>query len=129
MPIFALANAGVAFELSDFGDPVALAIVVGLCVGKPLGILLFSWAAVRAKIAHLPEGVGWGALTAGGVLAGIGFTMALFIAGLALDGDSLGAAKVGILGASALCAVVGMTMLTMILPKKPSPSGTGSDRG
>ena len=119
MPIFALANAGVVFELSDFGNPVAIAIMVGLCVGKPLGILLFSWTAVRTKIAQLPEGVGWGALTAGGVLAGIGFTMALFIAGLALERDSLDAAKVGILGASALCAVVGMTALVMLLPKKP----------
>jgi NhaA family Na+:H+ antiporter len=117
MPLFALANAGVTFELADFGDLVALAIVLGLVVGKPVGILLFGWLAVRAGLAVLPEGVGWGVLTAGGCLAGIGFTMSLFIADLALAGDALDAAKVGILGASVIAAALGMGLLVRLLPK------------
>jgi len=115
MPIFALANAGVAFELGDFGEPIALAIAAGLVLGKPVGIVIFSWVAVRSGIARLPSGVTWGVLVGGGFLAGIGFTMALFIADLALDGDVLDTAKVGILGASALAAVVGVTVLLLLL--------------
>jgi len=111
MPLFALANAGVKLSPSAFGEPVALAAALGLVVGKPLGILAFSWAAVKARIARLPEGVGWGAIAAGGALAGIGFTMSLFIAGLALPPHLLDAAKVGILVASAVSAALGMLAL------------------
>ena len=121
MPVFALANAGVPFELADLQDPVALAIVVGLGVGKPLGVFSFSFLAVKMGLTKLPDGVGWGALTAGGVLAGIGFTMALFIAGLALDGDVLDSTKVGVLAISAVCAVVGTVALRMLLPA-PKPA-------
>jgi NhaA family Na+:H+ antiporter len=117
MPLFALANAGVPVSLSAFGDPVATAVAAGLVVGKPVGILLFSWVAVRLGLAALPEGVGWGVLAGGGLLAGIGFTMALFIAGLALDAPALDAAKVGILGASAVAAILGMLMLSRLLPR------------
>ena len=117
MPLFALANAGVPFELSDFGDPVAQAVTAGLVIGKPLGIVLFSFVAVRIGLAVLPEGVTWGILTGGGFLAGIGFTMALFIAGLALQGGALDAAKVGVLGASAVAATIGMVLLNWLLPK------------
>jgi NhaA family Na+:H+ antiporter len=113
MPLFALANAGVAIPPGAFADPVALAAGLGLVVGKPLGIVAFSWIAVRAGLARLPEGVGWRALAAGGALAGIGFTMSLFIAGLALAPDLLDAAKVGILAASAVSAAVGMTALRL----------------
>ncbi len=116
MPLFALANAGVAVTLSDFGDPVAIAVAAGLVVGKPLGILLLSWLAIRLGLATLPDGVGWAALLGGGLLAGIGFTMALFIAGLALDGPTLDAAKVGILGAAAVAAILAMVVLTRGLP-------------
>jgi NhaA family Na+:H+ antiporter len=117
MPVFALANAGVPFELSDFTDPVAIAVIAGLFIGKPAGILFFSWIAVRTGLARLPEGVNWGALTGGGFLAGIGFTMALFIASLALEGDVLDAAKVGILAASFLSAVAGVVLLLLFLPR------------
>ena len=113
MPLFALANAGVRLSPSAFADPVALAAGLGLVVGKPLGILVLSWIAVRAGLARLPEGVGWREVAAGGALAGIGFTMALFIAGLALPGDLLDAAKIGILGASVVSAAVGMTALRL----------------
>lgn len=119
MPLFAFANAGVPFELADLGDPVALAVGGSLLVGKPLGILVFSALAVRLGLANLPTGVGWGALAGGGALAGIGFTMALFIAGLALDGPVLDAAKVGILAGSALAAVAGMAALVALLRPEP----------
>jgi NhaA family Na+:H+ antiporter len=122
MPVFALANAGVAFELADFGEPVAAAVMAGLVIGKPVGILLFSFLAIRFGLARLPEGVSWGVLTGGGALAGIGFTMALFIAGLALEGSELEAAKVGILGGSALCATAGMALLVGLLRGPASDS-------
>jgi NhaA family Na+:H+ antiporter len=117
MPVFALANAGVQVDAHDFRDPVALAVMVGLVLGKPIGIVSFSWVAVRCGLARLPAGVSWSVLAAGGVLAGIGFTMALFIAGLALEDEPLNAAKVGVLSASALCAVVGVALLAWLLPR------------
>ena len=117
MPLCALANAGVPLALADFADPVAVAVALGLVVGKPVGILLFSFVAVRLGLASLPAGVGWSALAGGAFLAGIGFTMALFIAGLALEGDALDAAKIGILGASAVAAALGMTLLVRVLPR------------
>ena len=117
MPVFALANAGVAFAAADFVDPVAIAIMAGLVLGKPVGILLMSLLAVKLVTKGLPEGLTWPSLVGGGFLSGIGFTMALFIAGLALDGPALNAAKVGVLGASALAAVIGMILLVAVLPK------------
>ena len=123
MPLFAFANAGVPIEAGAFTDSVAIAVVVGLCVGKPVGIVLISWLAVRTGLAKLPEGVSWGILAAGGVLAGIGFTMSLFIAGLALSEPLLLAAKIGILTGSALCAVLGSALLLWLLPR---PAQTGS---
>jgi NhaA family Na+:H+ antiporter len=122
MPIFALANAGVRVEVSDFGEPIALAVMAGLVIGKPVGVVLFSWLAVRVGVAILPRGLSWGVITGGGFLAGIGFTMALFIANLALDNSTIDEAKVGILGASAIAAVIGMTLLTFLLPKAPKSS-------
>lgn len=118
MPLFALANAGVPFEVSDFGEPAALAVAAGLVIGKPVGVVLLSFVAVRIGLAKLPEGVNWGILTGSGFLSGIGFTVALFIAGLALDGDTLDAAKVGVLGASAVAAILGMLLLYWLLPKQ-----------
>jgi NhaA family Na+:H+ antiporter len=95
---------------------VAVAVIAGLLLGKPLGIVGLSWVATRLKIATLPRGVGWGAMLGGGFLAGIGFTMALFIASLALGDDLLDTAKMGILVASAAAATVGMVMLVRVLP-------------
>jgi len=118
MPVFALANAGVAFEVSDFSNPVAIAVVCGLFFGKPLGVVLFSWLAVKMGLGRLPDGVSWPVLIGGSFLTGIGFTMALFISSLALEGEILDAAKVGVLGGSLLSAVVGMVLLTMLLPGK-----------
>jgi len=125
MPIFALANAGVVFHASDVTQPVALAVAAGLVLGKPLGIVSFCWIAVRLGWARLPEGVSWPVLIAGSCLAGIGFTMALFIAGLALEGQQLAFAKVGVLAASALAALLGLALLWWLLPA-PARGESGS---
>lgn len=111
MPVFALANAGVPIVITDFAHPVALATAAGLVIGKPVGITAMAILATRIGIASLPESVTWRHIIGGGVLAGIGFTMALFIAGLAFDGELLNAAKIGILGASALAAIAGLVIL------------------
>ena len=116
MPIFALANAGVAIRPEGMMHPVAWAVAAGLVLGKPVGIVLFSWAAVRMGIARLPAGVNWRVMVGAGCLAGIGFTMSLFIAGLALEGDLLDAAKVGTLAGSTTSAVLGFVLLVRNLP-------------
>ena len=118
MPIFALANAGVTVQFSDFAHPVAIAVGLGLVVGKPLGIVIFSWLAVRIGLARMPEGFGWGVITGGGFLAGVGFTMAIFIANLALSEELLEAAKVGILVGSLVSAIAGMSLLVTLLPER-----------
>jgi len=117
MPIFALANAGVRIDASAAVDPVAVAVMLGLLIGKPTGIVLFSWLAVKAGLAKLPSDVGWAAVWGGGILAGIGFTMAIFIASLAMEGALLSAAKVGILGGSLASAVLGVIVLMVALPR------------
>jgi NhaA family Na+:H+ antiporter len=93
-------------------------VAAGLLIGKPLGIVVLSFIALRIGLARMPEVAGWGVLAGGGFLAGIGFTMALFIAGLALEGEMLDAAKVGVLGASTVAAVIGLSMLNYLLPKR-----------
>lgn len=116
MPLFALANAGVVFG-GDSGlsltHLVTLGVVLGLLLGKPLGVLLASWLAVRLRLAELPAGINWGQLLGVGCLCGIGFTMALFIAGLAFPTPLLlDQAKIGILGASLLAGLLGWIFLT-----------------
>lgn len=118
MPLFALANAGVPLGTGGIAHPVSVAVAAGLVLGKPLGILAFSWLAVRAGIARLPDGVGWDVIAGGAALAGIGFTMALFIAALALEGPQLDAAKLGTLGASLVSAALGMGLLAWRLPRE-----------
>lgn len=117
MPIFALANAGVLIELRNLSDSVALAVMLGLIVGKPLGIVLFSWLVIRTGLAELPPGVSWPVLISGSFLAGIGFTMALFIDGLAFGADGLDTAKTGVLVGSAVSAILGMTFLLWTMPR------------
>lgn len=112
MPIFALANAGVPMQGADVVSPIAIAVILGLAVGKPLGIVLISWLSVQLRLTRLPAGVTWRHMLGGGCLAGIGFTMALFISGLAFsDDDLLRPAKVGVLIGSVLSAIIGMTIL------------------
>ena len=114
MPAFALANAGV--RLTGAGDgalltPVTAGVVLGLFVGKPLGIVLFSWLAVQLRLARLPSGTSWGFLHGAAWIGGIGFTMSLFIAALAFQGAMLVPAKIGILAGSALAGLVGIGVL------------------
>lgn len=123
MPLFALANAGVPIALSDVTSHVALAVMLGLVVGKPVGIVLFSWLAKYFGLAGMPEGVGWRHLVGGGFLAGIGFTMALFISELALQNEELRSAKVGVLMGSILSAVIGMTLLSTGKPIAETAEG------
>ena len=123
MPLFALANAGVKIHLSDFTSPVALAVLLGLLLGKPAGITLFSWLAVKLGLARLPQGVSWGVIVGSGFLAGIGFTMAIFIASLALKSNLLDAAKVGIIVGSFLSAIIGLAALALLLPKSSTNLG------
>jgi NhaA family Na+:H+ antiporter len=116
IPLFALANAGVHLAV-DLGEaltnPVTLGVIFGLVLGKPVGITLASWLAVKAGLAALPKGVDWKAIHGVSWLGGIGFTMSLFVATLAFGEGSplLDSAKIGILSASALAAIVGWVLL------------------
>jgi NhaA family Na+:H+ antiporter len=115
LPVFALANAGVTLS-GDFSaaiaDRVTLGVMLGLVVGKPLGISLACWLSVRIGLASLPGGVLWRQIVAAGFLGGIGFTMSLFIGGLAFSDPSLlSAAKLGILSASFLAGLAGSLFL------------------
>lgn len=118
MPIFALANAGVSVSLSAVLHPVATGVAAGLVLGKPLWIVLASWLAVRLGWAVLPNGVSWPVVLGAGCLAGIGFTMSLFIASLSLEGEMLRAAQGGILLGSAASVMVGMVFLWLRLPAR-----------
>ncbi len=118
MPIFALANAGVAISGAHVGQPVSVAIFAGLVFGKPVGVLAFSWLVVRLGLATRAPGLSWPLLAAGGLLTGIGFTMSLFIAGLAYAPAMLDAAKVGILTGSVASAAAGVLMLAWLTTRK-----------
>jgi NhaA family Na+:H+ antiporter len=111
MPLFALANAGMPISGREFTNPVALAVFAGFVVGKPVGVVAFSWVAVRAGIAIRPPELRWTLVAGGGLLAGIGFTMALFIASLAFGPESIGQAKLGIFAASLVSAAAGLLLL------------------
>jgi NhaA family Na+:H+ antiporter len=123
VPIFALANAGVQLSpdaMSGEGLPIILGVLIGLVVGKPIGIMLTTSLLVRSGIASLPRGVTWSHIIGVSFLAGIGFTMSLFIATLAFgEGARLEAAKIGILGASLVAGVIGYTLLSRV-PKAPA---------
>jgi NhaA family Na+:H+ antiporter len=118
MPLFALANADVPIAVGELLTPVALAVVAGLAIGKPLGIVLFSWVAVRTGAARPSEGLTWKVMVGAGCLGGIGFTMSLFIAGLAFPDEPalLDEAKIGILAGSAVSAALGCLLLLAFLP-------------
>ncbi len=115
LPLFALANAGVNF--GGFGSvvlsPVALAVMAGLVIGKPVGILAATWLAVRFRAGRLPQGTNWPMILGLGAVAGVGFTVSLFIAGLSFPDhvEFTDAAKVGILLASVTSAVIGVLLL------------------
>jgi Na+/H+ antiporter NhaA len=108
VPLFALANAGVVIDAGTLGEaigsPVTIGVVLGLVVGKPVGVILFSWLATRRWLGRLPLSVPWPALIGAAVVAGIGFTVSLLIADLSFGGDDLRNAKLGIIAASALAS-------------------------
>ena len=114
VPLFALANAGIAidgdFLARGFTSPITLGILFGYVVGKPVGILGFSWLVTRLSRGRLQPPVGWAAVAGGGTIAGVGFTVALLIATLAFDGSQLEEAKLGILSAA-----LGATLLSWLL--------------
>lgn len=115
MPLFALANAGVSFAGVTLGDSssrtLIMSIGAGLVLGKPLGIFLGTWCAVRLRLCDLPPTITWPAVWLVGCLGGIGFTMSIFIAMLAFDDpELLGAAKVGVIGASVIAATAGLIL-------------------
>jgi NhaA family Na+:H+ antiporter len=122
LPVFALANAGVSISggvFSAYGDSVSLGIVLGLFIGKQAGILGFSWLSVKLGIADLPSDVTWTQVHGVAVLGGIGFTMSLFIGGLAFsDPQVVETVKVGILTGSGLSAVVGWLLLRSLAGPK-----------
>jgi len=125
MPVFALANAGVVVRADVLGDPLARAamigVAVGLVVGKPLGILAACFAAVRVGLCKLPRGMSWRGVTLVGIVAGIGFTMSIFIAGLAFASPKLlGAAKLGVLVASGTAALAGLAFGFVTLRGAPA---------
>lgn len=117
IPIFALANAGVPIELSGLGDtlshPVTLGVMLGLVVGKVVGVAGFSWLALRLGLGQLPQGVHFSQIIGVGLLAGIGFTMSIFIADLGFAGNAeyLLMAKTGILFASVIAGILGYLWL------------------
>ena len=126
LPVFALFNAGVRLD-GHVGEallqPVSLGIVLGLFVGKQVGITLVSWLAVKTGLAELPPGVTMRQLYGASLLGGIGFTMSIFVAGLAFpEGPLLAAAKLGILAASAISGVVGFVVLKLILSRRQAPA-------
>ncbi len=125
IPVFAFANAGVHLaEDSELTSRVTLGIVAGLVIGKPLGIFAISFLAVKLRIADLPRGVTWNHIHGAGWIAGIGFTMSLFIANLAFKDSrhDLDQAKIGILLASIIAGVIGLTVLLLTGTKTP-PAG------
>jgi Na+:H+ antiporter, NhaA family len=119
MPLFALANSGVdvsGLGAKDFLSPIFLGIVVGLFLGKTLGIFTFTLAAVKAKLGRVPSEAPWGQVLGVGAVAGIGFTVALFIANLAFASEPvlLDEARLGILVGSALSGTVGILLLRFL---------------
>jgi NhaA family Na+:H+ antiporter len=127
LPLFALFNAGVAIDgriLETIRNPISIGVILGLVVGKPLGITLFSWLVTRTGKARLPEGVTWPQLLAVSAVAGVGFTMSLFISELAFtDHHLVSEAKVGILVASLLAGICGFVALHRTLPRETVEGG------
>jgi NhaA family Na+:H+ antiporter len=121
LPLFALANAGVALDGDSISDALSSAVTsgvfFGLWLGKPIGIVLFAWLAVRLGFATLPRGATWGQIAAIGALAGIGFSVSIFITDLAFPEAVAQEAKVGILAATVLAAVTAWPLFRLGRPK------------
>ena len=118
LPLFALTNADVSLVGLDLGatvtSPVFLGVFLGLLLGKPIGITLMSFIVVKTGLSSLPKNVNWIHMIGAGILGGVGFTMAIFVANLAYNDESLIAiAKMGILSASLLAGIIGFTFLCL----------------
>jgi len=127
MPLFAFFNAGVALAGGEAGalSAVSIGAFLGLLIGKPLGVAGCAWLAVRTGLTRLPPGAGWPGMIGVGLLAGIGFTMSLFIANLAFGpGAELDQAKIGVLAASVVAALAGLAFLSRSLPR-PAKAAAG----
>jgi len=124
LPLFAFFNAGVHIGGDLFAiltSPISLGVILGLVLGKQIGVLFFSWLAIKSGRTSLPAGVTWAQLWGVSCLAGIGFTMSIFIDELAFkDHAIIDEAKVGILAASLIAGTLGYVVLKMVLPKKTS---------
>jgi Na+:H+ antiporter, NhaA family len=103
---------------------VTFAVFIGFAIGKPVGVLIFSWLAVHSGVAMRPPDLTWRLLAGGGLLAGIGFTMALFIANLAFAKELIDSAKLGIFAASLFSAVAGLAFLMWV----PGPKASRADK-
>jgi NhaA family Na+:H+ antiporter len=117
LPIFALANAGIPLSAESFSEPSAVftGVAVGLVVGKLTGVVAFAWLAVRLGVGRLPDGARWGHIVGVGAVAGVGFTVSLFIAALAFDSPALqNDAKTGTLFASVVAATLGATIFAAV---------------
>ena len=126
LPLFALANAGVVLTSDALSEavssPVTLGVALGLLVGNPLGVLGLTWIAVRVRLGQLPSGVGWRHVLGVGFLAGIGFTVAIFVAGIAFDDPAVVAqAKMGIFGASVVAGLTGYLFLRVAGGRSANP--------
>lgn len=134
VPVFALANSGVHLgsgggtDSPETATKVGLGVALGLLLGKPIGVFLFTWLTVKVGLGVLPNGVRWGHIHGVSWLAGIGFTMALFIANLAFNDHPglLDGAKLGILGGSLVAGVVGLVVLLITTRKSHEPGGLGA---
>jgi NhaA family Na+:H+ antiporter len=115
MPLFAFANAGVSIGhgfVSSLLSPISVGIILGLFIGKQFGIFTFSFISIKLGLAEKPEGVSWMKIYGASILAGIGFTMSLFIGNLAFSSDALvNVAKVGVLAGSLISGIIGLTVL------------------
>jgi NhaA family Na+:H+ antiporter len=125
IPLFAFANAGIDLTGMSVGglfSGIGLAVMIGLVLGKFIGVFSFSWIAIKLKIVSLPAGTDWKAFASVCVVCGIGFTVSMFIADLAYAGVAggdalLGQAKLGVLCGSVIAAVLGCVFLNKYLPK------------
>ncbi len=123
MPLFAFANAGVVLNdisINSILSPVPLGIICGLFFGKQIGVFLFSFLAVKLKLAEMPTNSNWIKFYGVGILTGIGFTMSLFVGNLAFFdySNNLDGVKIGVLIGSALSAIAGYLLLLIVTQKK-----------
>jgi NhaA family Na+:H+ antiporter len=134
LPLFAFANAGVRLVNYDLAtlvvQPVTLGVLLGLLIGKPVGITLMTWVAVKTGLADLPGGVGWRHVLGAGMLGGIGFTMSLFVSNLAFrQMELLAEAKLAVLATSVIAGMAGYVFLSRLRPEGPGKMDEGSEDG